>query len=218
MKERSLSGIALFSGGKDCLYAQYLAEAQGITIPYLLVLKTTIGTSPHYENVNELEKITRAMKRELLIFDMRMGDHALAEFISSLNVDYLIAGDVFLEDHFKWITRIAKKAKIKALEPLWGKNTFELAREILTSDFEYTIIATHKEKLSKEWLGYTFSSIEDLEYFLQANPQIDPIGEFGEFHTIVLKSPFFKERLKLRKLSIKESEKYWWMKFRLVRG
>ena len=213
-----MRGIAFFSGGKDGLYATYLAEKQGIGVPYLLALKTTIGVSPHYENLSELKRLVDAMGKELLIFDMGKGSEALAEFISSLDVDYIIAGDVLLEDHLKWVEWLAEKSGTRALEPLWGRNTFELAKEIINAGFEYSIIAVNKEKLSKEWLGYTFSSLGDLELFLEANPEIDPIGEFGEFHTVVLKCPLFEGRFNLEPLEVEESERYWWLKFRLVKA
>ncbi|WP_457753478.1 PAB0415 family putative ATP pyrophosphatase [Thermococcus sp.] len=212
-----MKGIAFFSGGKDGLYAAYLSERQGIRIPYLLALKTTIGTSPHYENLSELKKLADAMNKEFLIFDMTKGSEALGEFIASLDVDYIIAGDVLLEDHLKWVEWLAEKSGTKALEPLWGRNTFELAKEIINAGFEYSIIAVNKEKLSKEWLGYTFRSIRDLEHFLKANPNVDPVGEFAEFHTVVLKCPLFEKSFELKSVKVEESERYWWLRFRLVR-
>ncbi len=212
-----MRGIAFFSGGKDGLYAMYLAEKQGIDVSYLLALKTTIGVSPHYENLSELKKLVDAMGKELLIFDMKKGGEALAEFIGSLDVDYLIAGDVFLEEHLSWVKWLAERAGVEALEPLWGRNTLELAEEMLNAGLEYAIIAVNREKLSKEWLGYTFSSPGDLALFLEANPGIDPIGEFGEFHTATLSAPLFKASFDLEPLKAEESERYWWLKFRLVR-
>ncbi|GAB6102201.1 diphthine--ammonia ligase [Thermococcus atlanticus] len=213
-----MKGIAFFSGGKDGLYATYLAEKQGIKIPYLLALKTTMGISPHYENLSELKKLADAMRKELLTFDMREGSEALAEFIGSLDVDFIVAGDVLLEEHLRWVERLAERAGVGALEPLWGQNTPELAREMLDTGFEYAIISVNREKLSKEWLGYTFSSPEDLKGFLEANPGADPIGEFGEFHTAVLKCPLFEGSFRLEALNVEESGRYWWLKFRLVKS
>ena len=211
-----MKGVAFFSGGKDGLYALHLAQKRGVEVPYLLVLKTTMGTSPHWENFSALTALARAMGKELLTFDMAGGSEALEEFISSLGVDYLIAGDVLLEAHVQWIERLAEEAGVKALEPLWGRNTGELAEEILNAGFEYAIMAVDKEKLGKEWLGYTFRSPQDLERFLERNPDADPIGEFGEFHTVVLASPLFEERFDIEVLSEEESERYWWARFRLV--
>ncbi len=211
-------GVALFSGGKDIIYAIYLTQKSGIEIPYLLALKTTIGTSPHWENFSALEALAKAMEKELLTFDMARGSKALAEFISSLGVDYLIAGDILLEDHYRWVESLAEEAGVKALEPLWGRNTKELAEEIIKAGFEYAIIAVDKEKLGEEWLGYTFRSPADLKFFLEQNPDVDPVGEFGEFHTVVLASPLFEGRFALEILSIEESERYYWVRFGLVRG
>ena len=210
-------GVAFFSGGKDVFYAIYLAQKRGVEIPYLLALKTTIGTSPHWENFLALEALAKAMGKELLTFDMARGSGALAEFISSLDVDYLIAGDVLLEDHYRWVERLAMEAGVKALEPLWGKDTKRLAGEILGAGFEYAIIAVNKEKLGKEWLGYTFRSLKDLEFFLERNLGIDPIGEFGEFHTVVLACPLFEERFDVEVLSEEESERYRWLRIELTK-
>ena len=144
-----MKGIAFFSGGKDGLYALYLAEKRGIRVPYLLALKTTIGLSPHWENLNSLKTLAKAMGKELLTFDMTNGSDALAEFLSSLGVDYLIAGDVLLEDHRVWVEALAEKAGIKALEPLWGRNTIDLALEMLREGFEWAIIAVDKKEVAK---------------------------------------------------------------------
>ncbi len=182
-------GVAFYSGGKDGLYALYLTEKSGIEVPYLLALKTTIGLSPHWENLDSLQTLAGAMEKELLTFDMANVSDALAEFLGSLGVDYLIAGDVLLEDHGVWVESLAEKAGIKALEPLLGRNTFDLALEMLKEGFAWAIIAVDKKKLPKEALTYTFSSENDLEEFLKAYSGVDPIGEFGEFHTVVLASP-----------------------------
>lgn len=209
--------MAFFSGGKDGLYALYLAERMGINVPYLIALKTTIGLSPHWENLGALKTLTSAMDRELLTFDMAKGSDALAELIGSLDVEYLIAGDVYLEDHLKWVNSLAEKARVEPLEPLWGRNTGELAREMLEMGFKWAIIAVDRERLGKEWLGYTFCSVQDLEKFLEANPGIDPVGEAGEFHTVVLESPLLEEGFDIEVKSVEESERYSWVRFGLVR-
>ncbi|ASJ03475.1 ATP pyrophosphatase [Thermococcus profundus] len=208
-------GVAFFSGGKDGLYALYLAERKGIEVPYLLTLKTSIGLSPHWENFGALKVLADAMGKELLTFDMKEGSDALANFIGSLCVDYLIAGDVFLEDHLKWVESLAEKGGVKPLEPLWGRDTRDLAEEMLKAGFKWAIIAVNKEKLGKDWLGYTFRSLKDLRKFLNENPHVDPIGEAGEFHTVVLESPLFGERFNIEINSVEESERYWWVRFGL---
>ncbi len=207
-----------FSGGKDGLYALHLAGKMGIEVPYLLALKTTIGLSPHWENFGALETLAKKMGMELLTFDMAEGSDTLANFIGSLGVDYLIAGDVLLEDHKVWVESLAEKAGIKALEPLWRRDTLDLAEEMLEEGFEWAIIAVDKEKLPKRALTYTFSSEQDLKNFLRAYPGVDPVGEFGEFHTVVLASPLFEGRFNLDVKFVEESGRYHWIRFGLVRA
>lgn len=213
-----MNGVVFFSGGKDGLYALHLAGKMGIEVPYLLALKTTIGLSPHWENFGALETLAKKMGMELLTFDMAEGSDTLANFIGSLGVDYLIAGDVLLEDHKVWVESLAEKAGIKALEPLWRRDTLDLAEEMLEEGFEWAIIAVDKEKLPKRALTYTFSSEQDLKNFLRAYPGVDPVGEFGEFHTVVLASPLFEGRFNLDVKFVEESGRYHWIRFGLVRA
>ncbi|WP_297502029.1 diphthine--ammonia ligase family protein [Thermococcus sp.] len=213
-----MRGVAFFSGGKDGLYALYLAEERGIDVPYLLALKTTIGLSPHWENSEALKTLAKAMGKELLTFDMAEGSDALADFIGSLGVDYLIAGDILLGEHKKWVEMLGEKAGVKALEPLWGRDTLGLAEEMLGEGFEWAIMAVDRKKLPQEALAYTFGSKNDLENFLRTYPGVDPVGEFGEFHTVVLASPLFGERFKLEVKSVEEGERYHWIRFGLVRA
>ncbi|WP_010478128.1 PAB0415 family putative ATP pyrophosphatase [Thermococcus zilligii] len=213
-----MRGVAFFSGGKDGLYALYLAEKSGIKVPYLLALKTTIELSPHWENLDALKTLAGAMGRELLTFDMARGSDSLANLIASLGVDCIIAGDVLIKDHKKWVEWLAEKAGVEPLEPLWGRDTLGLARGMLREGFEWAIIAVDKRKLPKEALTYAFRSREDLENFLRVYPGVDPVGEFGEFHTVVLASPLFEGRFELEVKSAEESERYHWIRFGLVRA
>ncbi|CAB49526.1 PAB0415 family putative ATP pyrophosphatase [Pyrococcus abyssi] len=210
-----MRGIALFSGGKDGLYAVYLAEKEGIDVPYLLLLKTTIGLSPHWENRLSLRKLANSMGKAILTFDMAEGSDSLVELLSSLSVDVLIAGDVYLEDHKSWLESLGEKAGIKVFEPLWGRDSRKLAEEMLKNGFKWAIIAVDKSKLPRSVIGYKFSSSRDLDRFL-ANYDVDPLGEYGEFHTVVLSSPLFDRDFELKIDDVLEDKTYYWAKFTLL--
>ncbi len=206
--------MAFFSGGKDGLYATYLAENQGIDVPYLLLFKTTIGLSPHYENIDSLKKIARSMKKELFVFDMKNGSKELAKFIKSFGVSHIIGGDIYLEAHFEWINHLARESNTIALEPLWKKDSFQLTKEMIVRGFVYSIIAVDKGKLSKDWLGYTFINSDDLQNFAYKTG-VDPAGEGGEFHTVVLESPLFDSSFEIKGTDFGESDRYFYLKFNL---
>jgi len=206
-------GVAFFSGGKDGLYAVYLAQKESIDVKYLLTLKTTIGLSPHYENLNSLKDIAKAMGKKLVIFDMKMGSKSLADFISSLNVDYLIGGDIFLEPHYEYLKNLGEEIGIKVIEPLWKRSSIDLAKEVIENGFRYVIIAVNKGKLPKKYLGYQFRNLDDLERFVKNNPDVDPMGECGEYHTVVISSPLYSKDFEFVSIEENESSNYYYLKF-----
>lgn len=62
--------------------------------------------------------------------------------------------------------------------------------------------------LGSEWLGRKIDDrfLEDLK---AANSSIDPCGENGEFHTLVLDGPIFKKGLKITGTDPVHREGYW---------
>ncbi len=204
-----MKGVAFFSGGKDGLYAVYLAQNKGIEIPYFLILKTTMGLSPHFENFNALAKLCKIMGKELLIFDMKKGSKALSNFLLSLETDVLISGDIFLEEHYTWLKALTESADMQLEEPLWKKESFELARAMIEDEFKYEIIGVSKKKMDEKWLGFDFENVDSLETFVKENPNLDPLGEYGEFHTIVYKSPLYNGReFRVKTKRKSESDQY----------
>ncbi|MGE4546196.1 MAG: ATP pyrophosphatase [Desulfurella sp.] len=210
-----MKAVSFFSGGKDGLFATYLAQKNSIDVKYFLLLKTTIGLSPHYENLDALKLIAHSCKKELLIFDMANKYTELYLFLQSLDVDMIISGDIYLESHYEWLKDLANKSHKDFLEPLWQQNSTDVVQNMLNSGFSYTIIACNKSHLSKNYLGYNFTENNDLDKFIKNNPGIDKAGEAGEFHTIVTNCPLYDKPFKLVKPSVNESEEYFYLKFGL---
>ena len=203
-------GIAFYSGGKDGLYAAFLARKIGIALNDFLLLRTTIGLSPHFENKKCLEAGIASMGARLLEFDMKERAQGLAAFLAGYRFDVLVSGDVYLDDHRVWLESLAKKAGIRFLEPLWKRNSYELACSMLADGFKYMIVAVDRDKLDRKWLGYTFAAKKDLDEFLAKNPSADPVGEQGEFHTLVFDCPLFTQSLSFHIDEKVESERYWY--------
>lgn len=205
-------GIAFYSGGKDGLYAAFLAREMGIQLNDFLLLNTTIGLSPHLENRVCLEAGIAAMGARLLEFDMKKGVAALAAFLTENACDILVSGDVYLDDHRAWLENLAKSAGIQLQEPLWKRDSYELACAMLADGFHFMIVAVDREKLDKKWLGYTFITKKDLDDFCAENPSADPVGEKGEFHTMVFDCPLFSYSLQFSIDDKVESDRYWYAK------
>jgi diphthine-ammonia ligase len=62
--------------------------------------------------------------------------------------------------------------------------------------FKAAIIGVDSKRLKEEWLGFTLSN-ETAETFLSRTQGIDPLGENGEYHTIVVESPLYANSFSL---------------------
>ena len=96
---RFVKAVALFSGGKDSLYALHLVEKQGVTVDNLLTLLPTLPwPSPHAENIEALKMLAESTGKHLTIVDFQR-EGAFVEALKSLEVDALVAGDINVEAH-----------------------------------------------------------------------------------------------------------------------
>ena len=192
-----MKAVALFSGGKDSLYATYLVEKKGVTVDHLITLLPTLeGPSPHAENIQALKIIAESMGKNLTIVDCKK-EGALTEVLRSLDVDALVAGDVFVEPHVQFFKDVCSRVGLELLEPLYGRNSSELFDEIFGSGFKALVTGVNLKFLEEELLGFVISE-ETRAAFLSKIRDKDPLGENGEFHTIVLECPLYSKPFKLK--------------------
>ena len=140
------------------------------------------------------------MNKSFTVVDLRKGERELVDSLKKLNVDALVAGDINVPQHVTWLKNICSQAGIELLEALFGKETSFLFREIFSQPrFKAAIIGVNTKYLKDEWLGFTISN-ETAEDFLSRTRNIDPLGENGEFHTIVVESPLYSSAFKIKPL------------------
>lgn len=191
-----MKAAALFSGGKDSLYALYLAEKQGIQVEHLITLITTLPIpSPHAENIEALKSIAKSMGKQLTIVDFKK-PNAFIEVLKNLDIDALIAGDIDGDDHLQGLKDVCSKTGLELLEPIYGRDTTELFHEIFGLGFKALITGVDLNYLGKEWLGFIVSE-ESGTQFLEKIGTADPLGEYGEFHTLVLECPLYEKSFKV---------------------
>jgi uncharacterized protein (TIGR00290 family) len=197
-----MNAAALFSGGKDSLYATYLAEKQGVTVNHLITLLPTLPQpSPHAKNIEALKLIAKSTGKHLTIVDFRK-ENAFIETLENLEVDALVAGDIYVEPHRRGLEDVCAKTGLKLHEPLYGRDTSELFHEIFNSGFTALITGVNLEVMGKEFLGSVINKDTSAD-FLSKIGTVDPLGENGEFHTIVLECPLYPKSFK-----VKSMEKY----------
>ncbi|MDH4248923.1 MAG: adenine nucleotide alpha hydrolase [Deltaproteobacteria bacterium] len=111
-----------------------------------------------------------------------------AEFLKAEGVQAVAFGDLFLEDIRRYREEMMAPTGLEAVFPLWGRETGELAHEVIREGFRAVVVCLDPTALPLEVLGRPFN-----ETFLAELPQgVDPCGENGEFHTFVNAGPNFR--------------------------
>jgi uncharacterized protein (TIGR00290 family) len=113
-------------------------------------------------------------------------------------VEAIAFADLFLEDIRAYREERLESAGRRALFPVWGRDTAELAREFIEAGFEATLVCVDPERLDASFVGRRF----DEALLAELPAGVDPCGENGEFHTFVHAGPIFD-----RPISIELGEK-----------
>ncbi|MEJ2241674.1 MAG: diphthine--ammonia ligase [Candidatus Bathyarchaeota archaeon] len=192
-----MKAAALFSGGKDSLYAVYLAEKKGISVDHLITLLTTLPwPSPHAENIESLKILAKSMDKNHIIIDFKE-ENRFIDSLKNLEIDALVAGDVNVEAHLTGLKDVCNKTDLELIEPIYGKNTTDLFNDIFSLEFKALITGVNLKYLKEEWLGFVISK-ENCLSFLSKIGNVDPLGENGEFHTLVLDCPLYNRQFKVK--------------------
>lgn len=191
---------SLWSGGKDSCFACYKAITSGYDVATLI---NFAGSNPHTSLSHGLPAgvvLAQAESTGIPVMQKAMPQGAyrdefkklIVELKETEEIEGIIFGDIYLQEHKDWIDKVCGELKVKAVLPLWGRDTKELILEIVDAGFKARIVAINAEVMGEEWLGRDIDRL-----FLKGlDPRIDPCGEKGEFHTFVYEGPIFKKPIK----------------------
>lgn len=108
---------------------------------------------------------------------------------SGEGVRHVVFGDLFLADVRAYRERALAGSGITPLFPLWGRNTAEMAREMIAGGLRAVVTCVDARRLGARFVGREFDS----EWLASLPATVDPCGENGEFHTFVWHGPGFSE-------------------------
>ena len=123
---------------------------------------------------------------------MESYNRKMEELVSGLKTEGFsksIFGDIFLDDLKEYREAQLKPFGIKAVFPLWKKNTNQLMQEFIDLGFKAIVICTNSKLLDNSFCG----RIIDSDFLIDLPDNVDPCGENGEFHTFVFDGPIFKK-------------------------
>ncbi len=202
----------LASGGKDSLYAAYLASLEN-DIEYIISMipENTASYMFHHPNISYvkqqaglmgialIEKKTKGEKEKELV--------DLEEVLGSIRneIDGVVTGAVASTYQKLRIDTICKSLGLLSIAPLWHTEPSEYMKKMIREGFETIIVGVAAPPLNEEWLGRKVDDkcIDEL-VVLNKKHGIHVAGEGGEFETFVTDSPMF-----FRKIEILRAEKNW---------
>jgi len=100
-------------------------------------------------------------------------------------------GDVFLEDLREYREKKLASVGMKALFPIWQRDTTDLVRTFIRLGFKAIISCVDGEKLPAALAGRPL----DAALLGDLPDGVDPCGENGEFHSFVYDGPIFERPL-----------------------
>lgn len=195
--------ILAWSGGKDSAIAfMEFSRDPRYTVASLL---TTITAgyeriSMHGVRVSLLEQQASSLGVPLVKVTIPQGssnaqyESAMRNVLTRAQTDGVTAvafGDLFLEEIRQYREEKLSQVGMKAIFPVWKRDTRELANSFLKAGFKAILVCADSKVLDRSFVGRAFD-----ESLLADLPSgVDPCGENGEFHTFAHAGPIFNHSI-----------------------
>ncbi len=200
---RPLRAWMSWSSGKDSALALHEARAGGqVEVVGLLttVNATAERVAMHGVRRSLLEAQAEAVGLPLHVvalpwpcpndvYEARMG--AVVASARADGVEAAVFGDLFLEDVRRYRERMLEGSGLTPVFPLWERPTGALAQRLLAVGMRAVVTCVDLGQAPRELAGRWF----DAAFLADLPPSVDPCGENGEFHTLVVDGPGFDHPL-----------------------
>jgi len=206
-----------WSGGKDSCYALMLALKEDVSLKVIVNMMNENGkiSRSHGLPLSILQQQANAIGVPLVAISTSWNGYE-KNFVETLDhikenykVSSVVFGDIDLQEHRSWEESVCKKVGLNAWLPVWKKNRKTMVRELIDAGVESVIVSCNTV-LGEEFLGRKIDT--ELIPELEAKG-VDVCGENGEFHTVVINCPLFKERIQLPEFRKVRNEDYWFCVF-----
>ena len=202
---------ALVSGGKDSALALYRALKEGYEVKFLVTMLPQREDSWmfHFPNIHLTDLFAKAIEIPLVkaetigVKETEVKD--LKNLLATLDIEGVVSGVISSRYQKERIDKICRELNLKSIAPLWQEDSIQLLKEIINLNFEVVIIGVYAYGFDESWLGRKINQAT-LNDLIELNDKyhISPVGEGGEYETLVLDAPFFKKKIRLLRV-----EKIW---------
>ena len=191
--------VASWSGGKDSAMAYYRAVKEGGVPDRLWTMFEEDGerSKSHALPPEVVEAQAERIGVPLMIRQASWSSYE-QQFLDAMqtckeaDIDHAVFGDIDLADHLEWVQTTCAKVDMKAVHPLWMEPRRKILEEFVGAGFEAYLVVVNTKLMPAHFIGrrFTVELMDELDAL-----GIDSCGESGEFHTIVVDGPIFRERV-----------------------
>jgi uncharacterized protein (TIGR00290 family) len=214
------NAVVSWSGGKDSCYALYKASIHAIRPVVLLNVLNEAGKISRSHGIPESILNAQSLMLGIPLHTIAASwqeyeqyfTGALTQLKQTYHLTHAVFGDIDLQGHRDWEEKVCATAELQAHLPLWHESRKALVLEMLAWGIK-TIIVSCNETMGAAYLGREITSelIEELE-----KKGIDPCGENGEFHTLVIDCPMFSKGLQVTFEGSIFHEGYWFTEIKMI--
>tara|TARA_R110000868_G_scaffold355512_2_gene617036 strand:- start:1324 stop:2016 length:693 start_codon:yes stop_codon:yes gene_type:complete len=191
--------LCSWSGGKDSCFALMKMLAGNFTLSGLLNVTNETGyrSRSHGLKPEILTAQAKSLGTPIKFVASSWQDYE-SNFITSLQhlkfdlkISDVVYGDIDIESHKEWEEKVSLAAGLQAHLPLWQGNRIALVEQMIDSGIKAMIVSCN-QTLGSSFLGRLIDKniISEFEKL-----HVDPCGENGEYHTVVLDCPIFKKEV-----------------------
>jgi uncharacterized protein (TIGR00290 family) len=192
--------VVSLSGGKDSVYALYTVLKEGLNVTNLIFITT--GGKAHLENKWMIKLVSEAVGIPAVVVGKKPDD--IRKALKKLNADVLVSGVMTTPEHIDYYKEILDPINVKQYAPLFGKKPLDALAEMQQLGFHSLIIEIDTALGSnKNWLGKEIDQniLNEITQLVN-DRKMNPIGEFGEYHTIVLDCQIYKKKIVVKKSKV----------------
>jgi len=209
---------SLFSGGKDSAWALYRALEDDLNVTRLVTVHPGDDSYMYHVPATDLAALAAEsigidlleidpddLGAEAAIDSGAQGDAelepleaALRELAAESELVGVTAGAVESEFQTSRIEAMCDRLGIGLYAPLWQRDPVDLAEAMLDAGFEILIVQVAAAGLDESWLGRRLDA-DALADLLDLNERygVHPLGEGGEFETLVTDGPHMSRPIEL---------------------
>ena len=208
--------VSLFSGGKDSSWALYRALEEGLSVSHLLTVHPSEDAYMYHVPETGLTSLAAEAAGidhvEVTADDLAapeatdaavQGDREVAPLERALRglagdgeLAGVTAGAIASEFQTSRIEALCDRLGVDLFAPLYGADPEELGRAMVDAGFEVRVLAVAAAGLDESWLWRELDHAA-LDELVALNEEygVHPLGEGGEFETVVVAGPHMDGRL-----------------------